>query len=337
MQASEFLRDLRREVEEHPAVNHVFLMRVSTTPFTREDYKVFGLDHYPLVGTFCRYMEHLLLRAPDSESKSWIAKVLVDEYGKGSDGEDHAHLYGKYLTACGVGPGEEDTEPLDPRVADFIGEHLRIVTEEPFLVGIGALGPGHEWSIPRMFVPIIDGLRRAGFTEREIQYFTLHTLQEQDHGRWLEEALVRMVRTPEQAAQVRGGAMLSMPAQARPLVQPRMSFPDAMASTSASARRRAMGAMRRLPSQAPSNPPAATAPAHDANEAGSAEGAPPPSRPETEFTRMNTEEAAAARRASAQPAKSRMGVRKMPPPVPVKPARSPSPIPMRSPASTGGG
>lgn len=213
MQAAEFLRDLRREVEEHPAVNHVFLMRVGTTPFTREDYKVFGLNHYPLVGTFCRYMEHLLLRAPDSESKSWIAKVLVDEYGEGSDGEDHALLYRKYLTACGVGPGEEDTEPLDPRVAGFIREHLRIVTEEPFLVGLGALGPGHEWAIPKMFVPIIDGLRRAGFTEREIQYFTLHTLQDQDHGRWLEEALVRMVRTPEQAAQVRRGAMLSMEAR----------------------------------------------------------------------------------------------------------------------------
>lgn len=213
MQAAEFLRDLRREVEEHPAVNHVFLMRVGTTPFTREDYKVFGLNHYPLVGTFCRYMEHLLLRAPDSESKSWIAKVLVDEYGEGSDGEDHALLYRKYLTAGGVGPGEENTEPLDPRVAGFIREHLRIVTEEPFLVGLGALGPGHEWAIPKMFVPIIDGLRRAGFTEREIQYFTLHTLQDQDHGRWLEEALVRMVRTPEQAAQVRRGAMLSMKAR----------------------------------------------------------------------------------------------------------------------------
>ncbi|MBM4390706.1 MAG: iron-containing redox enzyme family protein [Deltaproteobacteria bacterium] len=215
MQASEFLKDLRREIEHHPAVNHVFLMRVGTTPFTREDYRVFGLNHYPLVGTFCRYMEHLLLNAPDSDSKSWIAKVLVDEYGEGSDGEDHAQLYRKFLTACGVGPGEEDEEPLDPRVVEFIREHLRLVTEEPFLVGLGALGPGHEWAIPKMFVPIIDGLRRAGFDEREILYFTLHTLQDQDHGRWLEEALSIVVRTPEDAAQVRRGALLSMQARMR--------------------------------------------------------------------------------------------------------------------------
>lgn len=214
MQAPEFLKELRREVETHPAVNHVFLARVGTTPFTREDYRVFGLQHYPLVGTFCRYMEHLLLLGPDSNSKSWIAKVLVDEYGEGSHGEDHAQLYRKFLTACGVGPGEEDEEPLDPRVTAFIRTHLRLVTEEPFLVGLGALGPGHEWSIPRMFVPIIDGLRRAGFRDDEIDYFTLHTVQDQDHGRWLEEALHLLVRTPEQEAQVRRGAMLSLAARA---------------------------------------------------------------------------------------------------------------------------
>jgi pyrroloquinoline quinone (PQQ) biosynthesis protein C len=213
VQAREFLKELRHDVETHPAVNHVFLARVGTTPFTREDYRVFGLQHYPLVGTFCRYMEELLVRGPDSNSKSWIAKVLVDEYGEGSDGEDHAQLYRHFLTACGVGPEEEDREPLDPRVVAFIRRHMEIVTREPFLVGLGALGPGHEWSIPRMFVPIIDGLRRAGFTEHEIRYFTLHTVQDQDHGRWLEEALHEMVRTPEDAAQVRRGAMLSLAAR----------------------------------------------------------------------------------------------------------------------------
>ncbi len=213
MQARDFLKDLRREVETHPAVNHVFLARVGTTPFTREDYRVFGLQHYPLVGTFTRYMEHLLIHGPDSNSKSWIAKVLVDEYGEGSDGEDHAQLYRKFLTASGVADGEEDREPLDPRVIAFIREHIRIVTQEPFLVGLGALGPGHEWSIPRMFVPIIDGLRRAGYTEAEIQYFTLHTVQDVDHGRWLEEALHMLVRTPEEGAQVRRGALLSLAAR----------------------------------------------------------------------------------------------------------------------------
>ena len=50
--ARTFLRDLRDEVETHPGVNHVFLARCATSPFTREDYRVMGLQHFPLVGLF---------------------------------------------------------------------------------------------------------------------------------------------------------------------------------------------------------------------------------------------------------------------------------------------
>ena len=116
-----FLKDLQKEVETHPAVNHTFLARVGTSPFTREDYRVMGLQHYPLVGMFTNYMERLLVNAPDTTAKCWLAKVLVDEYGEGSDGDDHAVVYRKFLTACGVGPGEEDTDVLHQRcVTSFI-------------------------------------------------------------------------------------------------------------------------------------------------------------------------------------------------------------------------
>jgi hypothetical protein len=87
-----FLRDLRREIEAHPGTNHVFLNRIATSPFSREDYRVFGENHYPLVCVFTSYLERLLCRAPSSETKMWLAKVLVDEYGEGSNGEDHAAL-----------------------------------------------------------------------------------------------------------------------------------------------------------------------------------------------------------------------------------------------------
>jgi pyrroloquinoline-quinone synthase len=211
--AQEFLRELRVEVEAHPAVNHMFLCRLAHVPFTREDYLVACTQHYPLVGTFTRYLEELLLRAPSSEAKSWLAKVLVDEYGEGSEGKDHRTLYREYLVAAGLKGNDEETIELHPAVPAFIQEHLRICREEPFLVGLGAVGPGHEWSIPKMFPPIIAGLRRAGFAEHEIQYFTLHTLQDVDHGRWLEEALVAFATTREAQQQIRRGTMLSLEAR----------------------------------------------------------------------------------------------------------------------------
>ncbi len=211
----EFLAGLRKRVRSHTGVNHPLLARVAHVPFSREDYKVLGLQHYALVGMFTKYLERLLLIAPDSDAKQWIAKVLVDEYGEGSEGKDHTELYREYLTAAGATEDELENTPLHLNITEFIFEHLRLCTEEPFLVGLGAVGPGHEWSIPHMFPLIVRGLRRAEFSESEINYFALHMEQDEDHGAWLEEALELYAGTAEAQAQIERGAMLSLEARAR--------------------------------------------------------------------------------------------------------------------------
>jgi pyrroloquinoline-quinone synthase len=214
--ARRFLGDLRKEIAGHPGVNHLFLSRCATSPFARHDYRVFGENHYPLVCVFTSYLERLLVRAPTSDAKLWLAKVLVDEYGEGSEGHDHATLYGRFLRASGSAMPDRPAAVKVPGPAfGFIREHRRIVSEEPFLVGLGAVGPGHEWAIPRMFEAVIPGLRRAGFAEEEIHYFTLHVEQDVDHGTWLEEALLRFGETEAARAQIRRGALLSLDERSR--------------------------------------------------------------------------------------------------------------------------
>lgn len=215
MNAREFLKALRAEIESHPAVNHLFLNRLATGMFARQDYRVFAENHYPLVCVFCSYLERLLVRAPDSEAKLWLAKVLVDEYGEGSEGHDHATLYGKFLNASGGEVKSRHTLRVPGPAAAFIAEHRRVTASEPFLVGLGAVGPGHEWAIPKMFDAVIPGLRRAGYDEEEIHYFTLHIDQDEDHGTWLEEALARYGATEEAQQQIRRGALLSLEARRR--------------------------------------------------------------------------------------------------------------------------
>jgi pyrroloquinoline-quinone synthase len=216
VEARRFLAELRTEIESHPGVNHLFLARCATSPFSRQDYRIFAENHYPLVCVFTSYLERLLIRAPTNDAKLWLAKVLVDEYGESSEGEDHATLYGHFLRACGSSIADEIATTKVPAPAyAFVTEHRRIVSEEPFLVGLGAVGPGHEWAIPKMFDAIIPGLRRAGFTPAEISYFTLHVEQDVEHGAWLEEALLRFGHTHEARAQIRRGALLSLEARAK--------------------------------------------------------------------------------------------------------------------------
>ena len=211
--AKTFLTDLQREIATHPGVNHLLLNRLATAPFSRQDYRVFAENHFPLVCVFTSYLEALLVRAPDSGAKLWLAKVLIDEYGEGSHGHDHSKLYAGFLTACGGDPSTVRQAPIPSAAAAFVLEHRRIVTKEPFLVGLGAVGPGHEWAIPAMFDAVIPGLRRAGFSDDEIDYFTLHVHQDEDHGRWLGEALLERATTDLARHQIRDGALRSLEAR----------------------------------------------------------------------------------------------------------------------------
>ncbi len=213
MEAREFLKQLHVDVEGHAGVGHSLLGRMTTDPKSRDDFRIMSEQHYPLVCFFTKYLELLLLKAPDSEGKTWLAKVLVDEYGEGSRGLDHAALYKNYMHAAGVPVGQERKRKLHPAVGEFILEHFRIVTTEPFLVGLGAVGPGHEWAIPAMFTLVISGLNKAGFKPAEIEYFLLHVEQDKDHGAWLEEALARYATNDEAQAQIKKGAMLSLAAR----------------------------------------------------------------------------------------------------------------------------
>ncbi len=211
--ATAFLQDLREEIAAHTTVNHILLNRLATAPFSRQDYRIFAENHIPLVAIFTTNLEILLLRAPDSEARLWLAKVLVDEYGEGSEGKDHTTLYGSFLAATGGDMAATAAAPIPAPALRFIERHRVLMRTEPFLVGLGAIGPGHEWAIPKMFESIIPGLRRAGFTEQEIHYFTLHVEQDDDHGSWLEEALAGYATTAAAQAQIRRGALLSLEAR----------------------------------------------------------------------------------------------------------------------------
>ncbi len=212
-QGRAFLTDLRAEIAAHPGVNHLFLNRLATTPFSKDDYRIFGENHFPLVCVFTSYLETLLIRAPDSEAKLWLAKVLVDEYGEGSEGHDHAKLYAAYLASAGGDPGFVRNGRVPEPAARFINTHREIVRTRPFLEGLGAVGPGHEWAIPAMFSAVIPGLRRSGFREEEIHYFTLHVDQDEDHGAWLEEALYRYSGDEGSRQLIRKGALASLEAR----------------------------------------------------------------------------------------------------------------------------
>jgi len=207
---TDWMDALRHEVASSSTANHALLTRAASGAFDRERYARFGAQHQSLVGVFTRYLELLLLATDDSSQKLWLAKVLVDEYGEGSEGHDHAELYARFLEHTGVARGEQDDAPLVVEAWQHVGAHLTLCREQPFLVGLGAFGPAHEWAIPTMFGHLVRGLDGAGITESERLYFDLHTEQDQDHGAWMAEAMAPLAIDEVTRDQVRAGARYSL-------------------------------------------------------------------------------------------------------------------------------
>ncbi|MEZ5980427.1 MAG: iron-containing redox enzyme family protein, partial [Planctomycetota bacterium] len=205
-----WLAELQRDVESSAAVRHPLLERAGRGELSREQFARFGRQHQALVGVFTRYLELLLLATDDSSQKLWLAKILIDEYGEGSEGKDHAELYAGFLERLGVDERARLDTPLVPEVWRFVGGHLALCREQPFLAGLGALGPGHEWAIPSMFERMVRGLGAAGVTLEERLYFDLHTEQDQDHGKWMTEAMAKLVVDGATRDLVRAGAMRSL-------------------------------------------------------------------------------------------------------------------------------
>ena len=215
MTPADFVRELRGEVGVHPAVTHAFLRRFAAGGLTRWQIWGYASQHYHLVCFFTAYLEAIAGRTPDAEVRRLLRDILEDEYMRPQSFErSHPALYRRFLRAVGFGEGDWDQVPLLPATRAFVQLHLDM-TLGSWLEALGAVGPGHEWAIPLMFPHLVQGLERSlQLDPAGLEYFHLHIGLDVEHGRVLEESLLRWATTAEGQAEIRRGARRSLGARA---------------------------------------------------------------------------------------------------------------------------
>ena len=214
MHAIDHLTTLEEEIATHPAVHHPFLRRFADGRLTLHQIRLFGLQHYQLVRIFTTYMTNLLPRLPDPDAAKLFRTVFDDEFGQHTIFNSHPALYRTFLKSLGLDDAEWGrVDPL-PETSGFIEFHMELTRAGDFRSALGAIGPGHEYSIPIMFTYLVDGLRRSGLVPEEtISYFTLHISEDKEHAKVFNELLVRYMTTDESRARVRDGVMKSLQAR----------------------------------------------------------------------------------------------------------------------------
>lgn len=220
-EGTQFIKGLEDEILGHEAVRHPFLVRFSTETLTVAQVRAFGLQHYQLVKVFTTYMTNLLPKIPDRDAADLFRHVFDDEFGAVSGRSaavgqatifrSHVHLYREFLSALGVQEEEWGRVKLLPETDAYIKGHLALTRDADFRVGLGAVGPGHEFSIPTMFQSLVGGItRNTDLSDKQIEYFTLHIEEDVEHAEVFNALIARHAGTDEGRSLIREGAMRSL-------------------------------------------------------------------------------------------------------------------------------
>ena len=209
--ACNFIRELEAEVHGHEAVQHPFLKRFATDKLSRAQIQTFGLQHYQLVKIFVNYMTNVLPNIPDPEAASLFRVVFDDEFGQHTIFRSHPALYRRFLMDLGLEESAWGRVMALPEVSAFIEGHMVLTRDPNFLFGLGAIGPGHEFSIPTMFGFLVEGIRRnTELSDEQIEYFTLHIVQDQGHAVVFNALIARHAQDAESQSILREGTWRSL-------------------------------------------------------------------------------------------------------------------------------
>ncbi len=211
MEPQAFIQALEQEIIQSEAVQHPFLLRFASDTLTPLQVQTFGLQHYQLVKVFINYMTNTLPRIPDKDAADLFRTVFDDEFGQHTIFRSHPALYRNFLKTVGLQEEAWGRVTLLPETSAFIQGHLQLTRESDFLYALGAIGPGHEFSIPTMFTYIVTGLKKnLSLSDEQIEYFTLHIEQDVGHAKVFNELICRHVQTEQGQARLREGALHSI-------------------------------------------------------------------------------------------------------------------------------
>lgn len=211
MNAENFIHSLEEEILHHESVHHPFLKRFSSEKLSLAQIEIFGLQHYQLVKIFVNYMTNLLPKIPDKDAARLFRTVFDDEFGQYTIFRSHPALYRNFLKALGLPDAAWGRVKHLPETMQYTEAHLELTREADFLIGLGAVGPAHEFAIPTMFEYLIQGIKKnTQLSDEEIEYFSFHIVQDKEHALVFNELISRHVEDEPSQKLLREGALRSL-------------------------------------------------------------------------------------------------------------------------------
>lgn len=242
------LHQIRKFASQHYAYSRMFIRNLASVLSNTPDEnarRLLAMNIYEEIGGPLRSRDHahLLLLNAGLVSGEQLAEAAADAEARGqgydivssliakrvvtreqvsdlvereeSTGElTHTALFRRFMRAVDLGPDSLDA-PLE-QTEEFIRVVATVTRERSWLTGLGALGPGTECIVPRLYSAILTGLERSQLVKQsDCIFWTIHVHCDEGHGRNIIEAMLPHATSDATCEEIRAGAMIVLAARSR--------------------------------------------------------------------------------------------------------------------------
>jgi mannose-6-phosphate isomerase-like protein (cupin superfamily)/pyrroloquinoline quinone (PQQ) biosynthesis protein C len=186
------LHDLQAQ---HQFWNNRLFRACSQGYLSFEDFQFIFSQYYLYSRNFTRYIAALMANSDSDYYRSRLSENLWEE-GGGSDPEKrHAELFRKFLRDA-LAINLETVEYLDFTYY-FSREYLDFCLKSHPMSGCAFLSLGTEGIVARMYSIFVDGMRKAGIDDSELDFFHIHMECDDEHAVTLEQMMLSYSDEPD--------------------------------------------------------------------------------------------------------------------------------------------
>jgi pyrroloquinoline-quinone synthase len=212
--ADAFVDALVDELTQHPVNSNRFFQTFLSQRLDKNQLQEWLGQYHYFCKQFVKVLERLLSRTPvdELEMRVQLVKTLYSELGSGRSEQAHIRLLERFAVAVGL--DETDLERISPfpEVAEYLGVLYRLFIEADYLSALGA-ELAVEITAAAEFQYFYPGLLRYNqFSPDDLVFFALHVEAEDDHGRWLADAVRKTAKSSGDLKRVATGARTTVEA-----------------------------------------------------------------------------------------------------------------------------
>lgn len=229
-EARRFIEHLEREVHEHRALEHPYLLALAGgyLPDPVGALRDYAHQYFAYSTNFQRYLTATISQLNEPEHRRLLlANLLEEAHGVSPEEADvmrahdidlewvenvpHPVLYRRYLDALGMDEAWLHEHPFSDEAVLWSQLFLQVCTAMGPAVAVGAMGIGTELIVRRVYTPILEAIQKfMDVSPRERVFFDLHQKIDDEHGRVLLRIAEDMARDAEQRSLLRTGTMMAL-------------------------------------------------------------------------------------------------------------------------------